>query len=362
MAALWIAERITGVRSATSVSRRPVLRASIARAALALLVCLSLGAVAPATASAATLTQLRAQLDAIRKDAAPAGAAFEKAADQLEDTEYRIKRTDARIKAQTKKLGVAETRLGARADAMYRQGGEDSMLSFILGSSTWEDFVTRLDYVTIIASGDAALVDEVKTTRANLRKDRVRLAAEAKAQTKQVASLRAVKDKMEARLASKRAEYDRVLGQIAGRMAIENPGKGSYPAGPNGMVFPVRGVHYYSNTWGASRSGGRSHMGTDIMSPRGTPVVAITGGTARAHYNSLGGKSITITGSNGWSYYYAHLNGYAIGGGRVRVKAGQLIGYVGNTGNARGGACHVHFQMGPGGRWVNPYFYLRAME
>lgn len=353
---------MSGVRSTTPPPCRPGPRSLVARAALLLVFCVSVGALLPATASAATLTQLRVQLEAIRKDAAPAGAAFEKAANALEDTEYRIKRTDSRIKAQTKKLGVAETRLGARADAMYRQGGDDAMLGFILGSSTWEDFVTRLDYVTLIASGDAALVDEIKTTRTQLRRDRVRLVAEAKTQKKQVVLLKAVKDKMEARLASKRAEYDRVLGQIAARMAIEHPGRGSYPTGPNGMVFPVRGVYYYSNTWGAARSGGRRHMGTDIMSPRGTPVVAIAGGTARAHYNSLGGKSITITGSNGWSYYYAHLNGYAIGSGRVRVKAGQLIGYVGNTGNARGGACHVHFQMGPGGRWVNPYSYLRAME
>jgi murein DD-endopeptidase MepM/ murein hydrolase activator NlpD len=96
------------------------------------------------------------------------------------------------------------------------------------------------------------------------------------------------------------------------------------------------------------------------MSPKGTPVVAVTSGRVRVHWNSLGGKSITLTGDNGWEYYYAHLNDYTVGSGRV--KRGQLIAHVGNTGNASGGAHHVHFQMGPHGNWVNPYPYLRRME
>jgi murein DD-endopeptidase MepM/ murein hydrolase activator NlpD len=328
--------------------------------ALALMLGLSLLGLAPASAHAATLAQLKAQLAAIRADSEPAGAAYEDATTELENTRYRVKQTDGRIKAQTKKLATAEARLGGRADAMYREGGDDGILSFVLGSTSWEDFVTRLDYITIIAANDAALVDQVKVTRAELQADRVQLVADAKVQAKQAAVLKVRSDALEAKLASKKAEYNRVLAQIAAQMARDNPGHGSFPPGPNGMVFPVRGVHYYRNTWGAPRSGGRHHMGTDIMSPRGTPVVACASGTARPHYSGLGGKSITLTGSNGWSYYYAHLNGYAIKGGHV--KAGQIIGYVGNTGNAAGGACHLHFQMGPHGSWVNPYSYLRAME
>lgn len=314
----------------------------------------------PAVVRAATLTQLKSQLAAIRKDAAPAGADYERAVTQLEDTRYRIKLTDGRIKAQTTKLGIAETRLASRVDALYRAGGDDSILSFVLGSSSWDDFITRIEYATIIAANDASLVEQVRASRAGLQADKAALSVEAKAEAKQVATLKVRKDAMEAKLASKRAEYNRVLGLIAAKMARENPGHGSYPAGPNGMVFPVRGVHFYSNTWGAPRSGGRRHMGTDIMSPRGTPIVAVSSGSARVHSSSLGGKSITLTGSNGWSYYFAHLDRYAVKSGHV--KAGQVIGYVGNSGNARGGPSHLHFQMGPRERWVNPYSYLRAME
>jgi murein DD-endopeptidase MepM/ murein hydrolase activator NlpD len=183
----------------------------------------------------------------------------------------------------------------------------------------------------------------------------VQLVADAKVEKKDLAVAARDRDILERQLSAKRLQYDRLMAALAAQSG------GSHPPGPNGMVFPVRGVHYYSNTWGAPRSGGRHHMGTDVMSPKGTPVVAVTNGVAYPHSSGLGGKSITLTGDNGWQYYYAHLNGYAIHG-RVRVKAGQVIGYVGNTGNARGGANHLHFQMGPHGRWVNPYSYLRGME
>jgi murein DD-endopeptidase MepM/ murein hydrolase activator NlpD len=344
--------------------RRDARRAGVSRIVptlvLAVVVAASLLILVPATAGAATVAQLKDQLAAITAEAAPAAAAYDAASTDLENTQYRIKVTDSRIKTQTKRLATSEAQLASRADAMYREGADNSMLSFILGATSWDDFVTRLDYITIIASSDAALVDQVKVTRAGLVTDRARLVSDAAVQTKEVAVLKARQDAMDAKLASKRAEYNRLLGQIAAQMAKEHPGKGSYPAGPNGMVFPVRGIHAYSDTWGAPRSGGRHHMGTDIMSPRGTPVVAVSSGSARPHFNSLGGNSITLTGSNGWTYYYAHLDHYAIKGGHV--SAGQVIGYVGNTGNAAGGPCHLHFQMGPHGNWVDPYRYLRAME
>lgn len=317
-------------------------------------------ALMPGVAHAETVAQLKAQLAAIRAESQPAGAAYENATTDLENTQYRIKKTDARIKAATKKLAAAEEKLGSRADAMYREGGEDGVLSFVLGSTSWDDMVTRLDYITYIAAADAALVTDVKITRANLKADRAVYAADAVVQAKEAASLKVTRDAMFAKLAAKQSEYDRLLAKIAAQMALENPSGGVYPPGPNGMVFPVRGVYYYRNTWGAPRSGGRHHQGTDVMAAHGTKLVAVASGVATVRSSGLGGKSIYIKGNNGWTYYYAHLQGYAIKSGRV--TAGQLIGYVGSSGNASGGSPHLHIQMGPGGRWVNPYPYLRAME
>jgi len=324
---------------------------------LALVVAVSTVTLAPRPARAATLSELKAQLAALRKEAEPAGAAYNAAVDRLEATQARIKRTDKRIKAANKKLASAEATLAMRADALYREGGDLALFEFVLGSTTWDEFVNRLEYATIIAANDAALVGDIKDTKAELKADRAQLVKDAAAEKKDVAEAKRKLATVEAVLNSKKAQYDRVLSQIAAQRARHGD---SYPPGPDGMVFPVRGVHYYANTWGAPRSGGRRHMGTDIMSPKGTPVVAVSSGRVNAHWNTLGGKSITLTGDNGWQYYYAHLNGYAVRSGHVR--RGQVIGYVGNTGNASGGANHLHFQMGPHGNWVNPYPYLRRME
>jgi murein DD-endopeptidase MepM/ murein hydrolase activator NlpD len=310
---------------------------------------------APQPAQALTVTQLRAQLAALRDTAKPAGEEYYSAVKAVEHTQDRMKATDKRIKAATKKLTSAQDALAGRADSLYREGGDLGVFEFILGSQSFDDFVTRMDLVSLIASSDDDLITSTKLTRASLQTDRAALAADLKNERAALATASHRYNALQAQMKAKTVEYNRILGLIAAQSG------GKPPAGANGMVFPVQGPHYYSDTWHAPRSGGRLHMGTDIMSPRGTRVVAVSSGIARPHWNSLGGKSITLTGSNGWTYYYAHLNGYAING-TVHVKAGQLIGYVGNTGNASGGACHVHFQMGPHGRWTDPYRWLRGME
>jgi murein DD-endopeptidase MepM/ murein hydrolase activator NlpD len=132
-------------------------------------------------------------------------------------------------------------------------------------------------------------------------------------------------------------------------------------AGPGGYVCPVTAHPSFTDTWGDPRPGGRHHMGTDVLAPYGSPVVAVTAGVIRTDYSSLGGISLFLRGTDGDEYFYAH-NSRNVARDGQHVGAGELIAYVGTTGDARGGPAHVHFERHPGGgRPVDPYpFLLRA--
>jgi murein DD-endopeptidase MepM/ murein hydrolase activator NlpD len=136
-------------------------------------------------------------------------------------------------------------------------------------------------------------------------------------------------------------------------------------AGPviNGDVAcPVGQPHNFTDTWGAPRSGGRSHKGVDIFADVGIPLYAYTQGTVRLSSSPLGGISLWITADSGDRYYYAHLSRYADGvTSGTRVRTGDLVGYNGKTGNARSTPAHLHWEVHPGGGGaVNPTPYARA--
>ena len=136
------------------------------------------------------------------------------------------------------------------------------------------------------------------------------------------------------------------------------------PVITDGKACPVNAATSFSDTWGAPRSGGRSHKGVDMVSARNAPLVAIESGTVtRTSNSSLGGLSIYLTGVSGSRYYYAHLEYIADGiGSGTAVSVGDLLGGNGSSGNAPDWLPHLHFQYAPpGGDWVNPYPLVRAL-
>ena len=123
-------------------------------------------------------------------------------------------------------------------------------------------------------------------------------------------------------------------------------------------VCPVDGASSFSNSWGAPRSGGRTHKGVDMSASRGTPLVAMeAGGIYRLSTSSLGGISVYLIGNSGDIYYYAHLDAWADGlAGGQSVAAGDLVGYVGTTGNSPSWLPHLHLGWKPDNTdWANPY-------
>ena len=163
----------------------------------------------------------------------------------------------------------------------------------------------------------------------------------------------------------------------SGDVAVVDPASGPPVAiaegvevGPAGLAIPVQGIkaNQLTDTFTQARAGGaRIHDAIDIMAAEGTPVIAATEGRVEKLFFSQGGGGITAyvrSPDQRWTYYYAHLQGYAPGLAEGQhVKQGQIIGRVGHTGNAGVEGPHLHFainQMRAGEKWwqgtpIDPY-------
>jgi hypothetical protein len=137
----------------------------------------------------------------------------------------------------------------------------------------------------------------------------------------------------------------------------------------NGYVFPVYGPASFSNDFGVPRADTVWHHGNDIFAPLGAPVLAVSDGTLfLVGWNSLGGNRLWLRDLQGNEFYYAHLSAYSpLARDGAHVHAGDVIGFVGNTGDAEGTPTHLHFEVHPVELlWkgydgvVDPYPYLLA--
>lgn len=243
--------------------------------------------------------------------------------------------------------------------------------------------VAENEQVVAVLEGSREQLDEqlieLAKLRDRLKDEEVRRAYEAKLAAQRAAAEKAAAQKAAAEQAAAAAAAVAAAAQpravsvsaaqatprgggAATPATTASPAPARPPAGPRiigsgSWICPVQGPNAFGDTWGAARSGGRRHQGVDMMSPRGTPLVAVVGGTVLFKTNRLGGNAVWLTGADGNKYYYAHLSAWE--GSSRGVSAGEVIGYVGATGNTS--ANHLHFEIHPGGgAAINPYPTVRA--
>ncbi len=130
-------------------------------------------------------------------------------------------------------------------------------------------------------------------------------------------------------------------------------------------MFPVLGAtaNDYSNDFGAPRADTGFHQGIDVFAAAGTPILAINDGVlSNVGWNTLGGRRFWLTDRYGHQFYFAHLSGFSpLAKDGAQVKRGDVIAFLGNSGDAEGTPPHLHFEMHPAGGWaVPPFQYITS--
>ena len=304
------------------------------------------------TESATALRNLET-LEAAQTEATGTVGRLEQRAAEIEQ---RLVRLNADQLAAVREYVRAKRRLAHDAADAYIQvssgpGGADYFLS---ARSPNELGTLQLYGDTVIDSGRKA-ADEIQALRRRLSQEVIDLGNE--------------KIDVANGLATARSAVEALALQVeAARSAVRVFDLGS-EIFVSGYVFPVDDPHDFVDSFGAPRMFGTGfahfHEGTDIMAPHGTALFACeTGTVVRMRENVLGGITLKILGESGTEYYYAHLSAYAAGVGEGQpVVAGTVVGFVGNTGNARYTAPHLHYEIHPGGGpAVNPYGLLKVSD
>jgi murein DD-endopeptidase MepM/ murein hydrolase activator NlpD len=304
--------------------------------------------------------------------------------DGLEDLE-RIEGKLYNLLWRIDKLGLALAEYGDDVDSLEERArllvvdayvsGRSGFVTSAFSAGNIQELITTQALYDRAASRDLNQLDQLGAVRRQMD----RLAEELSAKEIEVEGLRSEQQAVVASLAEiqQRAEslhaeaqskyrtmYAKYKAEIARRAAAAaaraSGGAAGIPSQTKGVACPIKGSTYFIDTWGYPRSGGRTHKGTDMIAARGTKLVAMRNGTVRLNSHSLGGRQVYVYGDDGITYYYAHLSGWSSGlRTGQRVSKGQLIGYVGNSGNATTNV--LHLGMIVGGVYVNPYPTVRPI-
>ena len=311
----------------------------------------------PAAAQIAGLEEARNRAADLASELDIAAAAYEALWAAVEEATYELEELERRALELEADVRAIDARLADRARDLFMRGSS-SAFELIVGEGGPAAAIERAGLASVVQQRDTALLEESRASRLALTQT-VALVEVRRAE------LAALEAEAEAARAAVARELDAAQRRVRGLEALAARQRLIQNARQSGIYSCImdRRLVSFRDTWGAPRSGGRRHQGTDVMAPFNVPVYAFTSGVVlRRSSSRLGGLGLYLRGDDGATYYYAHLNGYTAAGtaGR-RVVAGEHIGYNGFTGNASRSAPHVHFERKPaGGATHNPYPYLVA--
>ena len=302
-----------------------------------------------------------------RAEFVSADEAFDHALLEVEEIVAKQARIQASAEGHADELVEVQKLIEEQAVQLYMMGGLSNQ-GVILSASSVDQFLTTTEFLTAAAEGGKRSMDDLIAIRNELSRFQIELAnvqleleaAKVEAEDvrdRQQAAMEAEQAayaKLQGKCREMQAAYEKQLAEEAARRAQR--AAGSVQVGS--FICPMTpGRTSFRDTWGAPRSGGRTHKGTDMFAAWNEPIYAVADGRVFTRNYGLGGLAIWLIADNGVAYYYAHLNSFNVSNGQ-RVTQGQTIGFNGDSGNAKGGAPHLHFEIHPNGRSspaVNPY-------
>lgn len=313
-----------------------------------------------ATKKSPSLSTLRKRVRELNNSLARISREYNNLNTKLSKANSSLKNTEKELDKLEDKLEFRQNALSNRVRFIYKDG-QLGIFEVLVGTSNFKEFSQRLNLLKKISEEDAQIIKDIQKTKSEIEERKERLALQNNELKTLLKSIKAKQKEMEKKL----AEQKKLLGSAEGKLLAKYRNRRitssrSYEGyRVIGFIFPVAGPCGFSNDWLEPRSGGRLHKGNDIFALRGTPCVACVSGRVEVNPSRLGGRAIYLHGDDGNVFYYAHLDQIKVSNGE-HVEAGEVIATVGNSGNARGGVCHLHFEFHPGGgRAVNPYYLLK---
>ncbi len=321
------------------------------------------------------LADAKTKVVAAQETADAAAARYEEAIGHYEEVTAQIVTLEAQIAVN--RAEAAALRVIARKRAVEAYKGRDSLEgeSFLSDGDPLGG-IRREKLLSGTKREEDAAVSRLATLVADLEQQHVALEARRAEQEVALANAEAEQAKVQVQLQSAQHALDalevylrlqaeaqraREIAASIARAASSRANGKSYSGVVvvTGIVCPIRGAMSFIDSWGAPRHQG-AHKGVDFMAARNTPNVAVVAGSVTFKAGGTSGNGAYLNGDDGNLYYYFHLESYE--GGPRRVAQGEVIGYVGNTGDARYTATHTHFEIHPGrGAAVNPYPSVRAV-